>query len=158
MRDPYLQFGDNFYTPRRRKSHIAQSEKDAPMVKRGVEKELEENEAQLRRARLIWRREIQAILDGPRGQNIQKLMTMLEKLAAHSADHLFGILDLFGILEEMNWFRGTSEHTRFLILGLIDDAIIRMRIREGLPPIDDSLPNEEPTAFEICRSNLNREE
>jgi hypothetical protein len=37
---------------------------------------------------------------------------------------------------------------------MIARAIIQMRELNGYPPIDDSLRGEEPTAFEIIRSEL----
>jgi hypothetical protein len=154
MTNPYEQYGDSFFaqTARRaRKSHIAQSEKEAPMVLRGAEKAVAEDSEQMRRYQRFRRGEIQALLDGPHGQGAQRLMKILKQLTPQSAEALFRVL------EHVNWFRDADDDTRFLVLGLIDEAICRMRVRDGRSPIDDSLPGEPPTVFEICRSHLNRE-
>jgi len=37
---------------------------------------------------------------------------------------------------------------------MIGWAIARLRIRNGYPPFDDSLPGEDPTVFEIIRAEL----
>ena len=47
-----------------------------------------------------------------------------------------------------------SFHDRAMALGMIGTAIARLRIRNGLPPFDDSLPDELPTVFEIIRAEL----
>ena len=47
-----------------------------------------------------------------------------------------------------------SHADRLIALGMIGTAIARLRIRNGLPPFDDSLPGEPPTVFEIIRTEL----
>jgi len=47
-----------------------------------------------------------------------------------------------------------SHADRSIALGMIGTAIARLRIRNGLPPFDDSLPGELPTVFEIIRAEL----
>jgi hypothetical protein len=47
-----------------------------------------------------------------------------------------------------------SFHDRSIALGMIGTAIARLRVRNGLPPFDDSLPDELPTVFEIIRAEL----
>jgi hypothetical protein len=153
MTNPFEQYGDSFFmlgARRTRKSHIAQSEKEAPMVLRGAEKAIAEDSEQMRRYKRIWRAEYQALLDGPHGQNLRALMKVLKDLTLESAPELFRTLEETG-------FAYADSYTRFLVLALIDEGICRMRVRNGLSPIDDSLLGEELTVFEICRSNLNRE-
>ena len=41
-----------------------------------------------------------------------------------------------------------------IMLSAIDQAIARLRVRNGYPPIDDSLPGEDPTVFEVIRAEL----
>jgi len=151
--NPYERFGASFLPPppARPRSHIAQSEKDAPMVPRGAAKALQEDAAQLRRYRAFWKQEMKRVLAGPHGDEVWTVMHTLEKLSPQSVDPLLKAMD------DVDWFRNANDHTRFVLLGLIDDAIIRMRIRYALAPFDDSLPGEEPTVFEICRTELNRE-
>ena len=47
-----------------------------------------------------------------------------------------------------------SHADRSIALNMIGWAIARLRIRNGYPPFDDSLPGEDPTAFEIIRAEL----
>jgi hypothetical protein len=39
-------------------------------------------------------------------------------------------------------------------LGWIDGAIIRVRVQTRLPPFDDALEDEPPTAFQVIRKLL----
>ena len=149
MTNPYEQFGHNFVTRKSAcKPRVVQSEKNAPMVLHGAAKEIAEQTAQLRRYRQAWRTEIQTLLDGPHGNGIHNLTSVLRNLTPDSAPVLLRAL------ETMQWFKSADRHTRSLVLGIISEAIIRMREREGLPPFDDSLLDEPPTVFEICRSKL----
>jgi len=47
-----------------------------------------------------------------------------------------------------------SHADRSIALNMIGWAIARLRIRNGYPPFDDSLPDELPTVFEIIRAEL----
>jgi|SRR6185436_10568436 hypothetical protein len=47
-----------------------------------------------------------------------------------------------------------SHADRSIALNMIGWAIARLRIRNGYPPFDDSLPGEDPTVFEIIRAEL----
>jgi hypothetical protein len=42
----------------------------------------------------------------------------------------------------------------FQALQLIDRAIMQLREARGLPPIDDALWDEKPTAFQLIRTEL----
>ena len=48
------------------------------------------------------------------------------------------------------WERADAD-TKFEILSLINATITALRERAKLPPINDALPDEEPTAFLIIR-------
>jgi transcriptional regulator with XRE-family HTH domain len=48
------------------------------------------------------------------------------------------------------WER-TDADTKFEVLSLINAAITALRERAELPPIDDALPDENPTAFLVVR-------
>ena len=47
-----------------------------------------------------------------------------------------------------------SHADRSIALNMIGWAIARLRIRNGYPPFDDSLPGEDPTVFEVIRAEL----
>lgn len=131
-----------------RKPRVVASDKDAPLVLRGAAKEMAETSAQLRRYQQLQAQERQQLLDGAHGEQVKALLTLLRSLTPDAAQ---GLLQL---LERFHWFRDASDDERLVILRLIDNAISRMRVRAGLPPMDDSLPGEDPTVYEICRSNL----
>lgn len=149
MTNPFLQYGDSFFTPRqiRRRSHVVQSEKEAPKVLRGAEKAMAEDSEQLRRFNRFHRADV-ATLQANKPAEIHQLIAILRCLSPQSSP------DLLDFMEGHGWFSHFDAHARAIILRMIDDAIVRMRLREGLAPIDDSLPGEPPTVFEICRSKL----
>lgn len=133
-----------------RKVRVVASDKDAPLVLRGAAKEMAETSAQLRRYQQLQAQERQQLLDGAHGEQVKALLTLLRSLTPDAAQ---GLLQL---LERFHWFRDASDDERLVILRLIDTAISRMRVRAGLPPMDDSLPGEDPTVYEICRDRLKR--
>jgi hypothetical protein len=137
--------------PRRRKQlqpRVVKSEREAPMVLRGAEKAVAENDAQFRRYKRLQAAEREKLLAGPHGKDVSALILALKYLTPDSAPNLFRVLEYFA------WFEAADADAKQQILSLIDEAICRMRVQNGLPPIDDSLPGEEPTVFEICRANL----
>jgi len=151
MSDPFEQFGDDLPKRRVRRRYVVSSEKEAPMVKRGAERAMEEDAQQLARYRRFWKQEMKALMEGANGPRLQDLMRVLKTLDMMSAEKLFLAL------ESIDWLQGPhiDDKTRFLVLGMIDETIIRMRIRAGLAPIEDSLPGiDGPTVFEICREKL----
>ena len=52
------------------------------------------------------------------------------------------------------WLRHADPETLALALELVDRRIIQIRIRTGLPPIDDALPGEPDDVFQICKRIL----
>jgi hypothetical protein len=53
-------------------------------------------------------------------------------------------------------WRDADTDTRFIVLQLISNALVRLRENNGLEPFDDSLPfsNEPETAFQIIKREL----
>jgi len=82
------------------------------------------------------------------GVKLEVLMKMLKNLTMESSG------DLVDYIECADWLIHADPHSRITILGYIDYAIIRLRIRHGLPPFDDALPGEEDTAFQVIRKIL----
>jgi hypothetical protein len=62
---------------------------------------------------------------------------------------------LIALVKRGPW-RTADADARFQVLALIDAAIVTLRERAGLPPIDDALPwTDEPlTAFQVIREML----
>jgi hypothetical protein len=140
--------------PRRRarpQPRVVKSEREAPMVLRGAEKEIAENNAQLRRY-LRWKAiEMKQLPDGECGAEIRELQNILRELTPADVSRFLDFMI------EHGWFQHLDRTTRIIILGMINTGICRMRVREGLPMMDDSLPGEPATVFEICRAELNPE-
>jgi hypothetical protein len=93
-----------------------------------------------------WRRErLDAALGGPHGEMLQALITFLKTMKSADAlvDHV----------RTGNW-KATDTDTRFLALHLVNSTIVRLHEERGLPPFDDALPGEPPTAFQIIREML----
>jgi len=62
--------------------------------------------------------------------------------------------DLVVWVQSTQWLKTLPHADRSLVLSAIDQAIARLRVRNGYPPIDDSLPGEDPTVFEVIRAEL----
>lgn len=96
----------------------------------------------------IWKREIRAEMIAQHGVKLEALMKMLKNMTIESSD------ELVSYIERADWLIKSDPHSRITILGYIDNAIIRLRIRHGLAPFDDALPGEEATAFQVIRGIL----
>jgi hypothetical protein len=57
---------------------------------------------------------------------------------------------LIAVVRAGGWQRASTE-VRFEVLSLVNDAIVRLRERHGLPLLDDPLPNERSSAFLVIR-------
>jgi hypothetical protein len=153
MSNPWLEFSETVALTRkpRTQPRIVQNDRQAPMVLRGAEKEVAEGNALFRRYRRYKAFEYKQALAGPHGEALRELHTTLKGLTLDSGGD-----PLLMLMQRYRWLLGYDRELRHLVLHLIDDAICRLRVQNGLPIIDDSLPflDEEPTVFEICRSNL----
>jgi hypothetical protein len=112
----------------------------------------QEEKAQQERDRLSlahrrWRKEsIDALLSGPHGGVAQALLDFLEHMES----------DEHGLIEHVQsgpW-RDADADARFLVLVLVDAAVIRLRERAGLVPFDDPLHDEESNTFLTIRKLL----
>jgi hypothetical protein len=134
---------------RKLKVKVVQSEADAPMKLGPMEQAMADSSAQGRRYARHRRRELKAALQGPDGERWRGLFTVLRALTIEDP----GILVEY--LHQQHWLMFDADlHTRQFALSLIDDAIVRLRIQNGYPPIDDSIFDEPPTIFEIIRKDL----
>jgi hypothetical protein len=92
-----------------------------------------------------WRHErLEALLAGPHGAAAQELATFLQTMALDDGARLVEFVRAAG------WAH-TDVDTKFEVLALIDITVIALREHAKLPPIDDPLPGEEPSAFLILR-------
>jgi hypothetical protein len=95
-----------------------------------------------------WRKEhVDALLTGPYGEPANTLLGFLNNMTIEQASHLIEFV------KQGPW-RGAGEDVRFEVLHLVGAAIVRVREHHKLPPFDDALPGDPPTAFEIVREWL----
>ena len=151
--NPYLDFAESVLpSPRRQTVRTVPSEAHAPMVLRGAEKALAERSKQLAKAKRWTKAELKAIFEGPWGTLVKRVINFLHHMTINNG------ADLLAFLEQLKWLRDVDHDTRMHVLAEIDDAIITLRICAGLSPIDDALPGEELTVFQMIRQKLNHEE
>jgi hypothetical protein len=92
-----------------------------------------------------WRRErLETLLAGPHGDAARELVAFLQAMTLDDGKALVEFVRAAG------WERADAD-TKFEVLSLINAAITALHERAKLPPINDALPDEEPTAFLIIR-------
>lgn len=145
MNNPFLRLSEKqMVAPR--KARIRAVEKRAAR-KTAAERALAERDDLLRWWKHHRRAELDAALAGPHGEAIRRLVAFLDAMSFESG------AALAEYVRAEDW-RVVDGETRFLALRLINQAITCLREKNGLPPIDDGLPGEPPTAFRIVRGIL----
>ncbi len=61
---------------------------------------------------------------------------------------------LVDYIERSTWLLDADDDLKYACLRCISVAIMRLRVRCGLPPFDDAIFDEEPTAFQVIRTIL----
>ena len=151
----FIKYGEitvNRYRAKPMTVKVVRSEREAPMVLRGAEKALAERSKQMSRAKRWINAETQAFLDGPWGNQIKQIESFLKSMELKDGERLLDILD------RLDWFRHADRNIRSYLLSSIDEAIINLRMDNGLAPIDDALPGEQLTIFQMIKVKLNHEE
>jgi hypothetical protein len=140
--NPFTAFGET-YAPTRKPRRQGVSAREATRR----EKALQERD-RLSLAHQRWRKEaFNALLKGPHGAAAQTLIDFLERMELSDAP------ELIARVSAGPW-RGVDADTRFLILVLVDAAVIHLRERAGLMPFDDRLRDEESNTFLTIRKLL----
>ncbi|ACL56969.1 hypothetical protein [Methylobacterium nodulans] len=107
-----------------------------------AEKKLREDE-QLSKQYRAWKRaKLQALLDGPHGEQVRELDRFMRRM---------GLADgpaLIARVEAAAWIQEMDADTRHDLLSLIGRRIVLMRERHGLEPFNDGVPGDPPRAFE----------
>lgn len=87
-----------------------------------------------------WRRELKAQIIARHGRDFAELMRLIRNLDWRNADGLVNYVD------EAEWLRSADYDTKLATLSYMDESLCRARIRQGLAPFDDGLPqlDEEP--------------
>jgi hypothetical protein len=150
----FLKYAENLLPRKRGKPRplTVLSEREAPMVLRAAEKSLAERSKQFARGKRWSAARFKELLTGEHGNGIKRLIRFLHKMDIDQGEALLTLLD------ELAWFNNADRELRLNVLSEIDDCIITLRICNGYPPVDDSLPGEAPTIFEIVKRKLNPED
>jgi hypothetical protein len=130
-----------------RKVKIAQSEKDAPMKLGELEQKQADQSTQFRAYKRAKREEARVVFER-RPADWAGLSRVLRNLTIDTPE------TLLDYIANAAWLHEADLQTRQVVLSLVDNELVRVRLENGYPPIDDSLPGEAPTAFEIIREQL----
>jgi hypothetical protein len=112
--------------------------------KRAQRKALVERD-QLHRWWQRWRQERTEELIATHGEPVRELVAFLDNMTLN---------DGMALVAQVDAWRQADSDTRFEILSLVDNAIVRLRETHGLPPFDDPLPDEADNVFLLAREAL----
>ena len=113
------------------------------------EKEQDDQRDQFELYRKGNRNKLTELLKNPYvGDKVGALIKFLKTLGPESAPALVDYI------ERSEWLRNADDDIRQACLGYISTAIMRLRVRHGLAPFDDSIDDEPLTAFQIIRKHL----
>ena len=133
---------------KRREVKLARSEADAPMKLSPQEQKLADREQLLRRYRAASKSEFADKLKGENGANWRELQIALQATLFDTP------CTIINHVMNQQWLKYADLKTRQDALSIIASHLLLMRLENGYPPFDDSLPGEELTAFEIIRDYL----
>jgi hypothetical protein len=113
--------------------------------------------AAVRNARLLraWRQwhrqQLDAVLAGPHGAAVARILKFLEGMRPQSTPALIALL------HEFDWHRMDAQ-VSLVVLHEINAVIVKLRERYGMLPIDAALPHERPTGFLVLRELFRAQE
>lgn len=133
---------------RKQEQAAARAQKKAARLATMTESEKREEEAAtlFRQYRAWQRQRLADQMEGEFGEMIRPLVAFLRKMTLD--DHAEMVRRIEGA---RSWLRTAPRETRLVVLRAVSDAVCRIRINAFLPPIDDALPGEPPTAYEVVR-------
>jgi len=131
----------------KREAKVVQSEKDAPMKLSEMEQQQADQSKQFRLYKQHKRAERMVVFER-RAAEWSALSKVLRALTIDNVD------TLIDFVAGSAWLHEADHNTRQVVLGVISNELIRVRRENGYAPMDDSLPGEDPTAFEIIRTML----
>jgi hypothetical protein len=112
------------------------------MRKSAKDKELEDRSTLLRAWRQWHREQLQEALTGLHRDVMARLMEQLKQLRSAR--------ELVDFIATQDW-AAVDADTRLIALHEINEAIMKLRERLGLPAFDDGLPGERENAFRTIR-------
>lgn len=143
--NPFEQFSED-HTPRRVKVRKEAARKAA--VTREQSRQEEEDRILLSQFLAGQREDRDGLLAGPRGTEIRTLLSFARTMTLESAP------ELIARVEQAAWARELSLDDRFILLRLLNNAIVNLRVRNGQPPFEDRLWDEAPNAFFVIKNLL----
>lgn len=91
------------------------------------------------------KKQLQALLDGPFGDDVRRLMAYMRTMSLDSAP------SLVGLVKRAIWVKALSEDHKYILLRLVSHGIAKVREKNGLAPFDDGVFGEPPKAFETIK-------
>lgn len=147
-KNPFEMIGEAQARSREKKQHEQKSH-ERRVSSEKYQKEERDEQTQFKLYRKAHRTALTALLTNPIiGDKVSALVKYLKTLGPESAPALVDYI------ERSEWLLRANKDVRQECLSIIADAIVRVRVQCGLPPFDDSLLDEPPTAFEVIRKML----
>jgi hypothetical protein len=133
----------------KKQAHIVKSDADAPYILGPQEQKLEDQSKQMKSYRAWRKAEYDTMAKHPIYFKYWNEFTHLVlDLTPDNADVFVDYI------AKAAWLHEAELGIRRLALSFIANRLIRIRLEQGLAPMDDSLPDEEPTLFETIRTQL----
>ena len=134
---------------RAEKRLVVQSEDDAPMKPGAMEQKLIDQSKQTSGYKVIKRAEFDAMKHHP------LLFSEWNEFTARVLDlSPDNTTEFVGYVAKQRWLLEAELDIRRLALAFVANRLIRIRLEQGLAPMDDALPDEPPTLFETIRNLL----
>jgi hypothetical protein len=111
-----------------------------------------ENEHLAKLYREHRRAQKEALLSGSHGAEIRHLLNWSARMTLSDAPQLID-----RVRQAMIWIEDLDVDARFVLLRLLNNAIVNLRVREGLAPLDDGLWDERAKAFFVIKTTMGLE-
>jgi|SRR4051794_13116149 hypothetical protein len=116
------------------------------MKRRGAQQQKLADDARLMRAWRKWHREErEQVLSGPHASVLGDLFRMFANLKYVQP------AQLIGFVRSVDWTT-IDYDTKLVVIHELNTAITALRVKHGLPEIDDGLPDEPGTPFRTIRA------
>jgi hypothetical protein len=143
--NPFLDLAEA-QTPRPVKARQQAARKAAET--RANNKQEEEDRILLSQFLAHRREERESLLAGPFGAEVKGLLSFARTMTLQSAP------ELIERVARAEWIKTMSVDDKFVLLRVINTAIVNLRVRNGLAPLDDALWCDSPRAFHIVKTLL----
>jgi len=133
----------------KRQAHIVQSDADAPMILGPQEQKLADQSKQAQAYRVWKKAEYDAMKQHP------LYFSQWNEFAARVLDLTpDNTTEFVGYVAKQRWLLEAEISIRRLALSFLANRLIRLRLEQGLAPLDDSLPGEPDNLFITIRTLL----